>query len=300
MRLVVEHKTSSEDIGPGSSYWKRLVVDIQIATYLDGAEGLGVPCDGVLYDVLRKPQHKPSVAKSEKPEYFSRRVFDAICEKPAYYYQRREIVRLEDERKENALDRWQTAASIRDARRSGVFPRNADACVTWNRACDFLPVCSGEASADDPLLYRAIEHANEELPEELRKLPLVTQSSLRCYRSCPRKYYYRYEKRLRALTELAKPLRVGRSIHAGLEAWWKTGGDVEAALRALTSEDVFDRARENAMILGYHAHWSEAQKTITAIGVEKAFRLPLVNPLTDGASRTFELGGVIDVICERA
>jgi hypothetical protein len=59
-RRFVEHKTSSEDIGLGSAYWKRLTLDPQVSTYYAGAKSLGHEVDGCLYDVIRKPALRPS------------------------------------------------------------------------------------------------------------------------------------------------------------------------------------------------------------------------------------------------
>jgi hypothetical protein len=58
-KLIVEHKTSSEDIGPGSSFWARLRMGGQAAGYIRGAESLGHQVEGVLYDVARKPDLRP-------------------------------------------------------------------------------------------------------------------------------------------------------------------------------------------------------------------------------------------------
>ncbi len=55
----IEHKTSAEDIGVGSSYWKRLTLDPQISTYYEGARSLGYDPAGCLYDVLGKPGQRP-------------------------------------------------------------------------------------------------------------------------------------------------------------------------------------------------------------------------------------------------
>jgi|GEM_PF-1241617 len=57
--LVIEHKTASTDVEDGSPYWKRLRLDSQVSNYYDGARALGMPPDGVLYDVIRKPRIKP-------------------------------------------------------------------------------------------------------------------------------------------------------------------------------------------------------------------------------------------------
>lgn len=59
---TVEHKTSSEDIGAGSDYWRRLRMDPQISDYFVGARSLGYEPAGCLYDVLGKPQLKPKLA----------------------------------------------------------------------------------------------------------------------------------------------------------------------------------------------------------------------------------------------
>lgn len=58
--LVVEHKSSGEDISPGSFYWRRLTLNAQISTYMVGARELGVEPAGVLYDVLGKPAIRPA------------------------------------------------------------------------------------------------------------------------------------------------------------------------------------------------------------------------------------------------
>lgn len=58
--LVVEHKTSSEDIRQGSEYWRRLRMDGQVTGYFEGARFLGYDVAGCLYDVVLKPAQRPS------------------------------------------------------------------------------------------------------------------------------------------------------------------------------------------------------------------------------------------------
>jgi len=57
-RHLIEHKSSSEDLTVGSSYWKRLRMDTQVSQYFEGAKHLGEPVDECTYDVLRKPDQK--------------------------------------------------------------------------------------------------------------------------------------------------------------------------------------------------------------------------------------------------
>lgn len=187
--LVVEHKTSSEDVSPGAEYWVRLRMDGQVSDYYAGAEALGYDVAGLLYDVLSKPGQKPLKAtpvesrkykaggqlyanqrdRDETPDEFRERVRAAILADPAGYFARAEVPRLEAERQEHALDTWQLAGQIREAARTGCWPRNPDACTRWGRSCAFLAVCSGETSIDDPTRYRTREVAHPELSDNLQR-----------------------------------------------------------------------------------------------------------------------------------
>lgn len=60
LRRFSELKTTSEDIGLGSLYWRRLTLDPQVSTYYAGAKALGHEVDSCLYDVVRKPALRPS------------------------------------------------------------------------------------------------------------------------------------------------------------------------------------------------------------------------------------------------
>ena len=180
-----EHKTSSEDIGVGSSYWKRLTLDPQISTYYAGARELGFDVAGCIYDVLAKPGQRPLKATPEEsrkytkdgrlyanqravdetPEEYAARLREAIAEAPDKFYQRGVVVRLESEERDAAFDRWQIARAYRESQLAGRWPRNPDSCVRWNRECCFFPVCTGTASIEDPTLFRRAEKIHEELSD---------------------------------------------------------------------------------------------------------------------------------------
>lgn len=325
--VIVEHKTSGEDIGLGSTYWRRLTLDSQISNYIIGAQALGYAPRGVLYDVARKPALRPYQATPEEsrkykkdgtlyanqrehdetPEEYYGRVLADIAEKPDVYFQRGTVVRLADEVAAAAEDAWTLAKWIRevqleaDGRGEAAWPRNVDACYTYGRACDYWDVCSGTASIGDDTRYETTD-AHTELSassgdDGKRRLPMVSTSSLKTFRSCPRRYYYRYEMRRRPPARSAA-LRFGTAWHAGLEVWWATR-DLDRALEAMESHDdaspdPYDIARARALMVGYDARWSGEPHTVLA--VEAEFRAPLVNPRTGQASRTWELGGKIDAV----
>jgi len=256
--LVLERKTSGEDISDGSMYWRRLLLNAQISTYLTLARTLGHDPTGILYDVLGKPGIRPSSVpivedgakvvldangarvrtkdgkkwrettdasqgyvlqtRPETVDEFRERLRAVICEKPDELFRRGYPVRLEAEEREAAFDAWQTAAAIREGRNANRFPRNPDACIRYGSTCTFFGVCTGETSLEDPLRYRRVENVHEELAARATRLPLLTNSEIGTHRACARLHHYRYDLGYRALED-SDNQRFGSLVHAGLEAW---------------------------------------------------------------------------------
>lgn len=178
--VVIEHKTSSMDIGPGSDYIARLRLDGQVSMYLRAARELGHEPVGVLYDVLGKIALRPYQAtpielrkytqekidkktgaivepsrlysnqreSDETIEEYRARVMEHIAANPDDYYQRATVVRLEDELREFERELWQMGQVMRDAVRLEIAPRNPEACSRYGSMCNFWPICSGEASVE--------------------------------------------------------------------------------------------------------------------------------------------------------
>lgn len=250
--LVREHKTAGEDIGPGSTYWRKLAMDGQVSGYLAGSVALGIPCEGVLYDVLRKPALKPlkKVAEvklrkdgqpcagqrlaDETPDEYRARCIEAIAADPGGYYLRGDVVRMEAEAAEALWDDWQTAAIMREAARQGRHPRNPDACMRWGRPCSFWDACTGTASLDDMTRFYRSERISPEL-EPSEGLPILSASRLRSARSCLRLHQLQYLEGYRPVVE-PEALTFGTLIHAALAAWWSAPTDkIGAALAAIRS-----------------------------------------------------------------
>lgn len=135
-------------------------------------------------------------------------------------------------------------------------------------------------------------------------IQLLTNSRRNSFGSCHRKHYYEYELGLRPISD-AESLRFGSLAHAGLEAWFLNlwnGVDVArteaiAAIRANAPKenaDLYTQATAEAMICGYSDRWQSAGFEVLA--VEQHFEIPLINPDTNGQSRTFRLAGKIDAI----
>ena len=180
--IIVEHKTTSQDIGPGSDYWKKLPIDGQVSGYYVGASTLGYDVDVCLYDVIRKPTIKPykatpedkrkynkdgSLSKTcrefdETPDEWYARLKADIAERPDYYYARVSVVRSEDDLMDYLFDMWAVGREIADAERIGRWSRNPNACSVYG-SCEYFDVCTGCASLDDVTLFRKAETTNEEL-----------------------------------------------------------------------------------------------------------------------------------------
>lgn len=147
--MLVEHKTSSEDLSPGSDYWSRLRLDAQLSIYYQGARALGFDVQGCIYDVLRKPGERPLKINSKRDEdetpteYRDRLLSKASAEA----FARGEVVRLADE--ESAFNTEVSQWIELMERTPSPAPRNPSSCFDWGRPCDFFGICSGSSSPSD-------------------------------------------------------------------------------------------------------------------------------------------------------
>lgn len=185
-RKFVEHKTTSEEIGPGSLYWRRLTLDSQVSTYYAGAKALGHEVDGCIYDVVRKPALRPLKAtpvesrkytkdgrlyaaqreQDETPEEYEARLTEEVAANPDKYYQRGEVVRLEADEREAAQDTWQIARALREDELAARWPRNPDSCMRYGRVCPYFDVCTGVTTLNDMTRFGLVSNVHPELSVE--------------------------------------------------------------------------------------------------------------------------------------
>jgi hypothetical protein len=146
-QVIVEHKTTSSEIAPGSSYWREVMTsNVQVSMYL-----AAFPRAKVLYDVIRKPALRHLEANSKRRERETddelvARMLAAMAEDPGKYFQRATVVRIESE----ADAFYQDLRLVDERRRLPLQPRNPDACFTYGRRCGYFPVCwEGHSLADE-------------------------------------------------------------------------------------------------------------------------------------------------------
>jgi hypothetical protein len=139
-------------------------------------------------------------------------------------------------------------------------------------------------------------------------LNVLSNSAIACFRACPRQFKYRYLMLRRPLRN-SEALRFGSFFHVGLNAWWVCNASPEekfaAAIEAMRARaesrpedaDPFDLVKAEELMLGYTARWGE--EGYETIAVEQQFDVPLVNPETGRASKTYRVQGSIDVVVRR-
>ncbi len=57
--VVLEHKTTSDDVSPESDYWTKLAMDTQCSKYILALRSKGLEVGNLLYDVVHKPGSRP-------------------------------------------------------------------------------------------------------------------------------------------------------------------------------------------------------------------------------------------------
>lgn len=144
-QTIVEHKTTSQDISPGSMYWRSVVTtDVQVSMYRAAFPGAKI-----LYDVIRKPALRPLRAgkpNEETSDEYVARMVEAMASEPEKYFQRATVVRLESEDEAFARD----VVSVDRLRRGKEHPRNAAQCFAYGQRCEYFGVCwEGQSLADD-------------------------------------------------------------------------------------------------------------------------------------------------------
>lgn len=284
---LLETKTSGEDISPGSMYWRKLLLDNQVSMYINAFRQQGMDVAGVVYDVIGKTRLRPG--KGETPESYEARITAQIGEQPDRYYQRGIITRTDAELAEHQWDIWMTADSIARAAELEWYPRNVGNCVRYNRPCDYWAVCSGETTIDGP-------HYERREPSG-KRLPMLSDSAIRTWRTCPREYQYAYVMRMRRTVAAADARGFGSAVHKATEALHKQEpGAAIAYLNAI--QDPYERAHGRALIRGYAARWERSAYRVTE--TEREWSSDLLHPVTGEAHDKFELGGRMDGVVEVA
>lgn len=251
--VLVDHKTTSMDVSPESSYWRQLAVEGQVNHYYALGWSNGVKFDSAIWDVVRKPTIRPKkLTKAERTAivssgvYFGVKVsdaererlqteesescllyelrlaFDCTTERPDYYFARRAVPRVDHEILEYAGELWQHGQDMLQSRRNDGLPvRNSGACMLYGSPCSYLGICSGHDTPDSDRWQRKQFVHNELSGFNGDGRDLLTNSRVRCWQTCRRKHFYQYELGIeRQDEEEREALVFGHLFHLAQAAWW--------------------------------------------------------------------------------
>lgn len=181
-RLVLEAKSTKNEIAEGSKYWTHLALDPQLSTYVLGAESLGHHIEGCLYSVIRKPALRPLKAtppesrkytkegklyaaqreNDETPEEYGERYLEALTPE---HIALREVPRSDATIKGHMADTWQWAAAIADATSEDNFPKNPDACTAFGM-CPHWVVCSSNVGHEELGWHKSEGGSNDDKADD--------------------------------------------------------------------------------------------------------------------------------------
>jgi hypothetical protein len=116
----------------------------------------GVEIRDVKYRVTLKPGIR--LRQNETHRDFLQRIADDYKGRPDHYLIEEPVTRTRDDYLRLEQELWRWAETVREARRSGVWPRNTGACHEYG-GCRYLPLCADEPGAEHQFCVR--ERAKE-------------------------------------------------------------------------------------------------------------------------------------------
>lgn len=257
-RLVIsDHKWLSS--GFDDDDIEHLLVSGQQNTYAYLGFVNGIKFEAAMWDILVKSQHVPkkesilkgspsriagrkstvngveykkgdvipavpdTVTPGETIGEFEERVYQIYCENPAKYFARPEVPVIKDNIASHMHEAYMWTKELDIDSKSDTHLRNPDACMTYNRACSYMGLCSRRSHEEDGS-WTTKEKVHEELdlPAGVDPHRVVTNSRLGCFRLCRLKHHRRYNLGLIKIKPAAEEsLFVGSAGHVGLEWYWK-------------------------------------------------------------------------------
>lgn len=180
--VVVEHKTTTSPLDEGAPYWQRMDQSQQVSLYYLALSDNGHQVGHVVLDAVRAPKTTRLMATPvEKREFyvkngswgkagdpkpgtrlvdetaqeFATRIQDMVLGNPNAFYARHKLYRDEFELERTRADLWMQGQLMKRCVDENLFPRNfPEACMKFNRECQYLPVCKGEVDIEDERVYR--------------------------------------------------------------------------------------------------------------------------------------------------
>lgn len=237
-RVLIDHKTSSEDISdPNGIYWRRMDCDVQSTMYKELFLANGIVIDKIVWDVVKKPLIRPrkltkeelktleadgtymglnitdSPGETESPQCFFARTLDWCITNSSNVFVRRDVVRSDQDVYQLNQNIWQQTRLLDFCDTKKCWPMSPGACFNYGRLCEYSDVCHLGADIQGGA-YCTDDRASS-TPKGWTGL---SHSSLATFTACPRKYQYRYvDRRVPARAVDDENLVFGSAWHAALD-----------------------------------------------------------------------------------
>jgi hypothetical protein len=257
--VVVEHKTTSNDISPGSDYWDKLLMDTQCSKYILAQRAKGRDVGNLLYDVLHKPGSRPRQiptldadgvkivvdAEGKRVRTKDGKKWRASADDKAGYVLQ-SVIETPEQYCTRLMEEIAAAPSLYFAQRevprldSDLLEYMGDAWAqsqeilmrrrmnSWARgntdACLLFSKCEfydlcTGRASVDGIRFRRAQK-HRELSMEEGARELLTNSRSTCLRKCARLHFLRYEEPTEPCTEDTGARRFGSLIHSCFEAYF--------------------------------------------------------------------------------
>ena len=210
---VVELKTSSEDVSIGSNYQRRLQLSGQAAMY-----AMAYPCDGVLFDVIRKPHiqplkaaAQPKIRKDGQPYAGQRLIDETVDEYRARYRDavKLELIELQPDVEGFRLQLKHDLTLISLVELNDLYARNDWACQSKGSLCEYFGHCAGEEDLFDDSKFVDVDTHSKRISHSRRE----------CFNSCRQKHYYHYTVGRIPIFK-SDALKIGTRVHELVEEYW--------------------------------------------------------------------------------
>jgi hypothetical protein len=137
--FLYEMKTSGER--DQETYVRGLSTDAQINSNILALKEEQKQVDGVLYDIIWKPQIR--LRKGETDSDFAKRKIAEYEDNPEKYFRRELVFRNDTDLMDYWEDLSQRFSILTYSTTNNYFPRNSTSCKKFGKLCQFFDVCDG-------------------------------------------------------------------------------------------------------------------------------------------------------------
>ena len=215
---VIDWKTVSDP----AYFVQKATIGFQAECYALALQHEGVKVDCIEYRLIKKPTISFCGKDNGDPElYFERCVEWLLTTSGALTTHHVHInpARLDAAR----AWLWEVSKRILECRAADRWLCNENACKTWQRSCEYLPLCMAEAQGADVewMIGARYEDAPIRYGAELQpkwNMEPLSYSSATTLCLCEKRYYWRHQRRIQpAQDEHSDALYVGSAAHVGLD-----------------------------------------------------------------------------------